>query len=434
VETRQPPTPHRLPDRRIGRERFLARRPEQIHRRPRHTDGFVLGRALLCMMFLVAVDVKDFWDKSGSSARYALVLIPLGAAAMIRIRYRGPLVRRWSTPDRILFVLMVYGLAGSIYGRAAGNVASGAVPVFVPMLIAFTYLATLSGPTEEEAVRLVRGLAVVGLVYAFFNAVANAGASFVTPKTYRNSKILYVAMGIAAAIAARRKVVTLGLLVLAAYIFVSYPSGTDAVVIVTALTTWFITKPRGSPIRPVVTMAIGGMVFLIALLNFGATTGLAAEYFHAVGKKNNNNARIALYSAAIHQVAQSPVYGTGFAGNITEYVVRQAGTGAPFKAPFHDDYLMFAAVGGGLGVVLLIAWIAATEKNVLRRYRGFLMAGTPAKALLLRSLLIGFNTLFVAALFNPELEAVGRGATVFGIYAMMMMVGEPALGGGRERI
>jgi O-Antigen ligase len=203
---------------------------------------------------------------------------------------------------------------------------------------------------------------------------------------------------------------------------------------VTALTTWFITKPRGSPIRPVVTMAIGGMVFLIALLNFGATTGLAAEYFHAVGKKNNNNARIALYSAAIHQVAQSPVYGTGFTGNITEYVVRQAGTGAPFKAPFHDDYLMFAAVGGGLGLVLLLVWIAATEKNVLRRYRGFLMGGMPAKALLLRSLLIGFNTLFVAALFNPELEAVGRGATVFGIYAMMMMVGEPPLGGGRERI
>jgi O-Antigen ligase len=434
VETRHPRAPRRLPARSDGPDRFLARRPEQVLHRPRHTDGFVLGRALLFMMFLVAIDVKDFWDKSGSSARYALVLIPLGAAALIRVRYRGPLVRRWSAPDRILFVLMAYGLAGSVYGRVTGDVTSGAVPVFVPMLIAFTYLATLSGPTEEEAVRLVRGLAVVGLVYAFFNAVANAGASFIAPKTYRNSKILYVAMGIAAAISSRRKMVTLALFVLAAFIFLSYPSGTDAVVIVTALATWFITKPRGSPVRPVVTMAIGGMIFLIALLNFGATTGLAAEYFHAVGKKNNNNARIALYTGAVHQIEQSPIYGTGFTGNITEYVVRQEGTGAPFKAPFHDDYLMFAAVGGGLALVLLILWVAATEKNVLRRYRGFLVAGEPAKALLLRSLLIGFNTLFVAALFNPELEAVGRGATVFGIYAMMMMVGEPALVGGRERI
>ena len=47
--------------------------------------------------------------------------------------------------------------------------------------------------------------------------------------------------------------------------------------------------------------------------------------------------------------------------------------------------------------------------------------------MLLRTLLVGFNTLFVAALFNPELEAIGRGATVFGIYAMMMMMGEPMI-------
>jgi hypothetical protein len=434
MDTRHTPAPQRLPAQLDGHDRYLVRRPQRTPTRPKHTDGFVLGRALLFMMFLVAIDVKDFWDKSGSSARYALVLVPLGAAALIRIRYRTPLVRTWSAPDRILFVLMAYGLAGSIYGRMTGNVASGAIPVFVPMLIAFTYLVTLSGPTEDEARRLIRGLAVVGLVYAFFNAVANAGASFITPKTYRNSKVLYVAMGIAAAIAARRKLVTLALLVLAAFIFVSYPSGTDAVVIVTSLATWFITKPRGSALRPAVMLAIGGMVFLIALLNFSATTGLAAEYFHAVGKKNNNNARIALYSGAVHQFEQSPLYGAAFTGNITEYVIRQAGTGAPFKAPFHDDYLMFAAVGGGLAVVLLLVWIAATEKNVLRRYRGFLRAGQPMNALLLRSLLIGFNTLFVAALFNPELEAVGRGATVFGIYAMMMLVGEPPLSGGRERI
>src|SRR5690242_17220608 len=83
---------------RQGRERFQARRPERVVHRRRHTDAYLLGRALLFMMFLVAVDVKDFWDKSGSSARYALVLIPLGAAVLIRIRYHGPLVRRWSAP------------------------------------------------------------------------------------------------------------------------------------------------------------------------------------------------------------------------------------------------------------------------------------------------------------------------------------------------
>jgi hypothetical protein len=423
-----------LPLDRQVRERFQARRPERVVHRPRHTDAYLLGRALLFMMFLVAVDVKDFWDKSGSSARYALVLIPLGAAVLIRIRCHGPLVRRWSAPDRILFVLMGYGLAGSVYGRMTGSVASGAVPVFVPMLIAFTYLVTLSAPTEEEAIRLIRGLALVGLVYAFFNAVANAGASFITPKTYRNSKVLYVAMGIAAGIASRRKLLTLALLVLAAFIFVTYPSGTDAVVIVTAVATWFVTKPRGSPLRPAVVMAVGGMVFLIALLNFSATTGLAAEYFHAVGKKNNNNARIALYSTGIQRFLDSPIIGSGFTGDITETVIRRDGQGAPFKAPFHDDYIMTAAVGGALGLLLLLLWIATTLVNTLRRYRGFLAAGEMERAGLLRVLFVTFNVLFAAALFNPELSAVGRGATAFGLYALMMMVGEPPVAEPTRRV
>ncbi len=130
-------------------------------------------------MLLVAVDVKDFWDKSGSTARYGLLIVPIGAALLIRLRYRGTLLRRWSAPDRILFVLMGYGLAGSIYGKAFGKVSSGALPVFVPMLVAFTYLLTIWSPTEEEAARLLRGLAVVGLLYSFFNAIANAGASFI---------------------------------------------------------------------------------------------------------------------------------------------------------------------------------------------------------------------------------------------------------------
>jgi hypothetical protein len=379
------------------------------------------------MMFLVAVDVKDFWDKSGSSARYGLLLVPIGAALLIRLRYRSTLLRRWSPPDRILFVLMAYGMAGSILGKIGGAAPSGALPVFAPMLVAFVYLLTVSNPTEEEAWRLLRGLAFVGLVYAFFNALANAGASFITPKTYRNSKVLYIAMGIAAAISARRRKVLLALVLLAGFIFATYPSGTDAVVFVTGVATWFITKPRGSPLRPAVTIGLGLLVFVFAVANFSATTGLAAEYFHAVGKKNNNNARIALYTAALHSIAQSPVYGTGFTGSITESVIRQAGNGAPFKAPFHDDYLMMTAVGGGVALLLFLIWLAATETNVLRRYRGFLISGQPAKAMLLRSLLIGFNTMFVAALFNPELEAIGRGATVFGIYALMMMLGEPMI-------
>jgi O-antigen ligase len=144
-------------------------------------------------------------------------------------------------------------------------------------------------------------------------------------------------------------------------------------------------------------------------------------------KKNNNNARIALYSNGVQRFLDSPIIGSGFTGDITETVVRRDGQGAPFKAPFHDDYIMTAAVGGGAGLLLLLLWIATTVVNTLRRYRGFLAAGEKERAGLLRVLFVTFNVLFAAALFNPELSAVGRGATAFGLYALMMMVGEPPL-------
>ena len=378
------------------------------------------------MMLVVSLDFRDYFDKSGSTARYGLLLIPIGIVLLARLRRRHLLLRRWSAPDRLLFVLMVWGIVGSLYGKHHDHTASGALPVFVPMLIAFTYLLAETPPTDRECLRILNGISIIGVVYAFMNSIANAGAHFIAAKTYRNSKILYVTMGISATYQLRRRRRLLLMLLLAGFIFVTYPSGTDVVVTVVGLATWFFTKPAGSPLRPAVVVTLGTFLLLLAIANFAASTGLAAEYFHAVGKKDNNNARVALYSAAVDQVKASPIYGTGFTGSITELVIRQAGEGAAFKAPFHDDYLMIAANGGLLGLLLFVIWIAATEINVLRRYRGFLNSREYPRAMLLRSLLVGFNTLFAAALFNPELEAIGRGATVFGIYALMMVLGQPA--------
>ena len=323
-------------------------------------------------------------------------------------------------------LFLLYGITGSLYGRLVLHEKTGALTVFIPMLIAFTYLFTTWQITEDEAHRVTRGLALVGLVYAILNALANLSAvSFIAPKTYRNSKVLYVALGVAAAWVARRRAIFALLLVVSAVIFLTYRSGTNAVVVLVTLVTLFVTKPAGSPLRPYVAAAAGVAVLTLAVINFTQSAGLASAYFEAVQKKNNNNARIALYATGIQRFKQSPIIGDAFTGDITETVIRRDGLGAPFKAPFHDDYIMVAAVGGSLGLVLLVWWIAAAEVNTLRRYRGFLAAGEHRRAGLLRVLLVTFNVLFAAALFNPELSAVGRGATAFGLYALMMLVGEP---------
>src|SRR5204862_2893600 len=144
--------------------------------------------------------------------RYLILLFPaLGALGAI-LRSRGLRVRRLSVPDRILLLLLAYGIVGSAYGRLFLHTRTGALTVFVPMIIAFSYLFTTWQLTEDEANRITRGLAVVGFAYAVMNTLANLSAvsssfpQFIAAKTYRNSKVLYVALGAAAAWVSRRRV------------------------------------------------------------------------------------------------------------------------------------------------------------------------------------------------------------------------------------
>ena len=401
--------------------------------RAARTDSYRYALWVLLMFLLVTIDVADYTDRSGSPVRYAILLLPAFGALTVMMRSGVIRVRRLSRPDRVLLLFMAYGLLGSLYGRLRLHETSGALPVFLPMIVAFTYLFATWQMTEDEADRITRRLAWIGLVYAFLNVLANlsvlstAFPRFIAPKTYRNSKVFFVALGAAAAWTSRRRPAFACLLVLATIVFVTYRSGTNAVVFLVTLLTFFVTKPRGSPLRPYVAGAAGVAILVFAVINFNSTAGVASDYFQAVSKKNNNDARIALYQNGFQTFKKSPWIGSGFTGDITETVIRRDGLGAPFKAPFHDDYIMVAATGGLLGLFLLVWWIAATEVVILRRYRGFLASGENRKAGLLRVLLVAFNVLFVAALFNPELSAVGRGATIFGLYALMMLVGEPTL-------
>ncbi len=390
------------------------------------TDSYRLGRTLLAMMLLVAIDAGNFFDRGGP-ARYLLLVIPLGSIAFTRLRYRSSLIRRMSFPDKVLLTFMLYGLAGAIYGAAFRHTHSTALPIFIPMLVGFTYLGTVHRPTDAEVGKLLRGLAWVGLIYTLMNAFANTGVvhAVLAANSYRNSKVLFILTGISAAINLRKRALLAVMIALAAFVYATYPSGTDAAVTLVAIITFWMTKPGRSSLRPYVIGILGVAIIGIAVFNLTRTTSLASSYFELVGKKNNSNARLALWRGGLAEFRQSPVYGTAFTGEITILVYRRGLTGAPFKAPFHDDYVMLLAVGGAIGFGICLWWIIATERNILRRYTGFIAAGDRSHAMMLRTLLVGFNVLFTAALFNPELSAVGRSCTLFGMYAMIMMLGEP---------
>jgi hypothetical protein len=62
---------------------------------------------------------------------------------------------------------------------------------------------------------------------------------------------------------------------------------------------------------------------------------------------------------------------------------------------------------------------------LIRRYRLFTAAGDTTRAGLLRAILVALNAFVVAMAFNPVLPGASRSATVFGLYAIAMSLGQP---------
>ncbi|MBA3690608.1 MAG: O-antigen ligase family protein [Actinobacteria bacterium] len=401
-----------------------ARRAEG---RLRIHDGYRLMRILTAMLLVVTLDVTNYLD-TGSAVRYLILIVPIGGTVLLRLRRPSTLIRRPAAADRVLFVLMILGLLGSVYGRLQLGTGSTALPVFVPMLIAFLHVFTLEDPTEGEVRKLLIAIAAIGLLYVALNALANSGYApmLQESRSFRNSKVLYIALGFVAILMAKQRFRLFLFICLAVYVFLSYPSATSAMVSLTTLITMFVTRRGGSNTRVWIVALVAAIVLVAALFNFNRSIQVADDYFLTVGKQNNTNTRLALWTAGIHMFQSSPLIGDVFSGETTVEVARRAGGGAPFKNPYNNDYILFAASGGVVGLGLLVLWIVLSERSALRRYRGFVRAGQRYHAALMRALLVGFNGWLTAATFNPLFQGMARSVTLFAIYGLMMSLGEPA--------
>jgi hypothetical protein len=391
------------------------------------TDSCRLMLSFVLLLLIVTLDVTKSLDR-GSAVRYIVLFVPIGAWALIRARRRmGLLIRRPIPADRVLMVLAAIGLTGSVYGRVFLQTGSTALPIFIPMLIAFLYLGVLDEPRETEVHRIVVAIATVGFVYVCLSAVANSGIVplLKASRAYRNADAMFIPMGAVALLALRKRAALVMYSIIVVFVFFTYPSATIVAVLLSAALSLFITRPSASAGRPWFVAFGVVLVVSVALLNFGTTIGLADEYFAAVGKRNNSNTRLALWRAGLDKFEASPLYGDLFTGETTVTVARNASGGALFKNPYNDDYILFAASGGLLCLGLLVAWIVLTDVTVFRRYRLLLARGDPVRAALLRTLFVAFNAWLVAAAFNPLFQGTGRSVSLFSVYALMMLVGRP---------
>jgi hypothetical protein len=386
----------------------------------RHSDSFRLARAFVVVMFAAAVDVTNFLDR-GNSLRYALLLVPFASFFWIRLAHPSSVFRRPALTDKILFLIVGFGLAGTYYGIVFNHTTATARPLFLPMLIAFLYLGTMEEPTDREVRTILRAIAAIGAVYICLAAVANSGVSewLLQFRQFKNASFPFVAIGLAGGFILKRPVRVVVLAVLGGLVFVSYPSATAALILVGTIITFFVTSPRGTRFRGYLVAILVIAVAGISLANFNSSVALTGRYFELVGKRNTDAGRLAIWTSGIEEFTGSPLIGSVFSSDtITE-------VGPNRTSPYHNDFVLFLTKGGILGLLLLIAFILALERSLLRRYFALARAGEDARASLLRLLLVGFNGFLVSMAFNPVLQGFSRSATIFAMYGVAMLVGTP---------
>ncbi len=389
-----------------------------------HTDSYRLARALILVLLAAAVDVTNYLD-TGGWPRYLILLVPLGVLALIRLQNASAVIRRPSGTDRILMLLFLVGLPGTLYGILFRGTSATALPIFVPMVIAFLYLGTLEGPTNREVRGLLRAIEWVGIMYIVLLVAVSSEllAELADFRQFRNASLLFVALGVGAAVALRHWLRALLVVGLWGAAFAAYPSGTSVLVALTVAFTLLMTPRRPSRLRPYLLATAGAAAVVILVLNFSTGVRLSSDYFSLVAKSDSNTTRLALWTAGMERFEESPLYGEVFSGPGVITAVRELG-GTRFQLPYHNDYVHFLANGGLIGFGLLMAWIIFTEIAVLRRHTSFTAAGEDSRASLLRTLLVGYNAFFVTAAFNPTLTGVSRAASIFSIYALIMMTSQ----------
>lgn len=392
------------------------------------SEAYRLGLSLGLVLLPVVADVNNQLNKGagavgGTKLRYLLLLIPVASMLLIRLRQPSSFIRRTELSDRFLLFLAMYGLAGSIYGSLVLHTRSTALPIFLPMIVGLLHMGVRDRLSPREAKRLLRWVAFVGLIYIGLNALANSGLAppLAASRSYRNAKVLFVVVGVVAAILARQRLRAIVLTALGAYIFFTYPSATTVVVAGVALITLFATRPKASSVRPYVVGVAALVIATVGLANIDRTIGLTNTYFLFVGKQNNNDTRVALYQAGVDQIRSSPFFGDAFSGELS--VTIRLPSGQLFTAPFHDDYILLAAAGGLISLLLFLGWAISTEIGALRRYQYLVASGGGENAALLRTALVGFNAWLAAALFNPLFQGLGRSITLFALYGLVKLAG-----------
>ena len=309
--------------------------------------------------------------------------------------------------------LFAYGLIGTLYGRFVLGTVNGTLPLVGPMLIACLPPVRNWAPVAEWRTPL-RLLSAACAVFAVASGLARLRYLPETQLDVLNhEKAFLVVMGIAAALAARDRLLVVASVAGAAFAFAAYPAATYLVAAAAALGTVVLVRwGPGAGLRVWLGLGVAAVVGA-AVLNIDRLIAWTNVYFRLVGKTDNGDTREALYAAALRQL-DSPVFSTFFSGDIT--VVGNL-SGTERVVPVHNDYLSVTLGGGLVAGALLLAVFLLANGVVLRT----VAAGVPVdqrRAVVV--LLAGLNAAAVSAFANPIFMNPGSSAMTWALLAALV--------------
>lgn len=395
----------------------------------RRSASYRLAISIILVILASAVDVFNILDRrnaailqGGSAIRYVVLLVPFGAALWIRAAKPNFLIRRPSLGDVLLFVLWAYGIAGTTFGSTFLGTTSTARPVFLPMTVGLLFLLAVDHPTDRETSRILQAIALVSTIYVVLNFLVNTGLlpGLAEYRQYRNASFAFVCTAIASAVVARHYLRFLLICGMVVGIFATYPSATSVLMLASTALTLFVTNPKATALRSTIVATSLVLVAVLAITNLDAGLDITDEYFDRVQKANANSGRLDLWTQGLAKFSESPVLGQAWTDEVV--AVRERDQRA---LPYHNDFILFLAEGGLVGLGLLLAWIVWLEVTLLRRYRGYVRFGQRHEAMLTRIILVTLNGFFTAMGFNPVLPGLTRSIAVFGLAGIALSLTPP---------
>jgi hypothetical protein len=309
--------------------------------------------------------------------------------------------------------LFAYGLVGTFYGRLVLGTANGSLPLIGPLLI-----VCLPPVRDWGAVPQWRlGLRVLSAACAVFAVLSGLARMGVLPATQidvlNHEKAFLVVLGIAAAIAARDRLLLVGSGAASMFAFLQYPAATYLLALIVVLGTLVLVRWAPRPgIRAVLGVATMAAT-AVAVLHIDYLIHLTSSYFALVGKIDNGNTREGLYRAALAGF-DSPLFGSLFTGDIT--VVGNL-SGEHVVVPVHNDYLS-VSLGGGLVAGALLLGLFLFANGLVLRSLPAMEDQFQRRAVV--ALLGAVNAAGVSAFANPIFMNPGSSAVTYALLAALM--------------